>query len=301
MISKNAVKILEKQLYQPISLRVQQNCLQILRNISDQAVKLVRRNTQKKIIFISIEFFFFQENLDSLLQLLIELLQTNDLITVSCAVGIISNLTCNNQYNKMAVVQSNGVNALINTIIQVHDKEEVLEPAICALRHITSRHSHASEAQDAVRNVNGLLPIVELLNPSLYSWPIIKSTISLIRNLALSPNNLPVLRETGSIQKLAQLLVRSHQELQRQQPNVELIDNYIRMDDILEACVSALHIIAKDQQNRIVIRDLDCIPLFVRVRNSGFFFCLKFIYWFDLASLFTIKCTNTTCSCGSFM
>jgi len=165
----------------------------------------------------------------------------------------------------MAVVQSNGVNALINTIIQVHDKEEILEPAICALRHITSRHPHASEAQDAVRNVNGLLPIVELLNPSLYSWPIIKSTISLIRNLALSPNNLPVLRETGSIQKLAQLLVRSHQELQRQQPNVELIDNYIRMDDILEACVSALHIIAKDQQNRILIRDLDCIPLFVRL------------------------------------
>jgi hypothetical protein len=108
---------------------------------------------------------------------------------------------------------------------------------------------------------------VELLNPSLYSWPVIKSTISLIRNLALSQNNLPVLRETGSIQKLAQLLVRSHQELQRQQPNVELIDNYIRMDDILEACVSALHIIAKDQQNRMIIRDLDCIPLFVRVRN----------------------------------
>ncbi|CAF0764423.1 unnamed protein product [Rotaria sp. Silwood1] len=245
MISKNAVRILEKQLYEPISLRVQQNCLQILRNLSDQAVKL--------------------ENLDSLLQLLIELLQTNDLITASCAVGIISNLTCNNQYNKMAVVQSNGVNALINTIIQGHDKEEILEPAICALRHITSRHSHASEAQDAVRHVNGLLPIVDLLNPSVYSWPIIKSTISLIRNLALSPNNLPVLRETGSIQKLAQLLVRSHQELQRQQPNVELIDNYIRMDDILEACVSALHIIAKDQQNRIIIRDLDCIPLFVRL------------------------------------
>jgi len=180
----------------------------------------------------------------------------------------------------MAVVQSNGVNALINTIVQVHDKEEILEPAICALRHITSRHSHASEAQDAVRNMNGLLPIVELLNPSLYSWPIIKSTISLIRNLALSPNNLPVLRETGSIQKLAQLLVRSHQELQRQQPNVELIDNYIRMDDILEACVSALHIIAKDQQNRILIRDLDCIPLFVRVLKTFSFLLLIFIYSF---------------------
>jgi len=182
----------------------------------------------------------------------------------------------------MAVVQLNGVHALINTIVQVHDKEEVLEPAICALRHITSRHSHANEAQDAVRNVNGLLPIVDLLNPSLFSWPIIKSTISLIRNLALSPHNLPVLRETGAIQKLAQLLVRSHQELQRQQPNVELIDNYIRMDDILEACVSALHIIAKDQQNRAMIRDLDCIPLFVRVNRRTHTHRIRLIILFEI-------------------
>jgi hypothetical protein len=42
MVSKNAIQILEKQLHQPISLRIQQNCLQILRNLSDQAVKLVR-------------------------------------------------------------------------------------------------------------------------------------------------------------------------------------------------------------------------------------------------------------------
>jgi hypothetical protein len=43
------------------------------------------------------------------------------------------------------------------------------------------------------------------------------------------------------------------------------------MDEILEGCVSALHILAKDQQNRNIIRDLDCIPLFVRVRNFQFF------------------------------
>lgn len=196
---------------------------------------------------------------------MIDLLQTNDFTTVSCAVGILSNLTCNNQYNKTAAVQANGVHGLMKTILQARDKEEILEPAICALRHITSRHSHASEAQDQVRNVNGLLPIIDLLNPTLYSWPIIKSTISLTRNLALSPSNLAVLREIGAIDKLAQLSMQTHQEYQRQQPNVELIDNYIRMDDILESCISALHIIAKDPSNRIVIRDLECIPLFVRV------------------------------------
>jgi hypothetical protein len=167
----------------------------------------------------------------------------------------------------MTVVQHDGVHALVNTVIQGHDKEEILEPAICALRHVTSRHSHAGDAQDAVRNVNGLLPIIDLLNPTLYSWPTIKSTISLIRNLALSAANLAVLREAGAIDKLAQLLVRSHQELQRQQPHVDLTDDYIRMDDIVEACVNALHVIARDQLNRSIIRDLDCIPLFVRVRS----------------------------------
>ena len=42
LVSKNAVKILEKRLNQTKSLRIEQNCLQILRNLSDQAVKLVR-------------------------------------------------------------------------------------------------------------------------------------------------------------------------------------------------------------------------------------------------------------------
>lgn len=41
MVSKNAIKILEKHLSQSKSLRIRQNSLQILRNLSDQAVKLV--------------------------------------------------------------------------------------------------------------------------------------------------------------------------------------------------------------------------------------------------------------------
>lgn len=58
MVSKNAVRILEKLLYEPKSLRVQQNCLQILRNLSDQAVKLVCRIKRFFLIKI-IHIFFF--------------------------------------------------------------------------------------------------------------------------------------------------------------------------------------------------------------------------------------------------
>ncbi|CAF3893418.1 unnamed protein product, partial [Didymodactylos carnosus] len=81
----------------------------------------------------------------------------------------------------------------------------------------------------------------------------------------LSPNNLIVLRENDSIPKLAQLLIRSHQELQRQASKMDSNNNNnVSFSDILEASVGALHIIAKDPSNRIIIRDLDCIPLFVR-------------------------------------
>jgi len=53
MVNNHAINILEKQLNQPINLRIQQNCLQILRNLSDQAVKLV---INFKLIFKSIVF-----------------------------------------------------------------------------------------------------------------------------------------------------------------------------------------------------------------------------------------------------
>lgn len=55
LVSKNAIRILEKQLAQPKSLRVQQNCLQMLRNLSDQAVKLVRadRSSERNIFFFA--------------------------------------------------------------------------------------------------------------------------------------------------------------------------------------------------------------------------------------------------------
>ncbi|CAF1370737.1 unnamed protein product, partial [Didymodactylos carnosus] len=203
------------------------------------------------------------EGMETLLHTLIQLLSSTDLVTVSCAVSVLSNLTCNNQFNKMAVVQYNGIETLINTIVQADDKEEIIEPAvnvkvsiyfyystelffcfhICALRHITSRHPHASDAQNFVRDINGISVIIRLLNPTKYSWPIIKSTISLIRNLALSPNNLIILRENDSIPKLAQLLIRSHQELQRQASKVDSNNNNnITFSDILEASVGALHI-----------------------------------------------------------
>lgn len=116
---------------------------------------------------------FFQEGMDSLLQVLVGLLSSDDLNMLTCATGILSNLTCNNAHNKTLVTQGNGVEALIHAILRAGEKEDVTEPAVCALRHLTSRHQQAELAQNAVRRHYGIPAIVKLLNQPYY-WPVIK-------------------------------------------------------------------------------------------------------------------------------
>lgn len=72
----------------------------------------------------------FQEGLEGLLQMLVQLLSSNDFNVVSCAAGILSNLTCNNQRNKVTVCQVGGIEALVRTIMQAGDKEDITEPAV---------------------------------------------------------------------------------------------------------------------------------------------------------------------------
>lgn len=104
---------------------------------------------------------------------LVGLLSSDDMHMLTCATGVLSNLTCNNARNKSLVVQGNGVEALIHAILRASEKEDVVEPAVCALRHLTSRHPDAELAQNAVRQHYGIPAIVKLLAQPYY-WPIIK-------------------------------------------------------------------------------------------------------------------------------
>lgn len=93
------------------SQRLVQNCLWTLRNLSDAATKVV-------------------DGMEQLLQLLVQLLASNDINIVTCAAGILSNLTCNNQNNKVMVCQVGGIEALVRTILQAGDREDITEPAV---------------------------------------------------------------------------------------------------------------------------------------------------------------------------
>ena len=111
--------------------------------------------------------------MNGLLQMLVQLLVSNDVNIVTCVAGILSNLTCNNQANKITVCRVGGIEALVRTILQAGDKEDITEPSVCALRHLTSRHSEAEAAQNAVRIHYGLSFLVKLLSPP-SRWPLIK-------------------------------------------------------------------------------------------------------------------------------
>ncbi|XP_055914791.1 armadillo segment polarity protein isoform X3 [Eupeodes corollae] len=234
------------------SQRLVQNCLWTLRNLSDAATKV--------------------EGLEALLQSLVQVLASTDVNVVTCAAGILSNLTCNNQRNKATVCQVGGVDALVRTIINAGDREEITEPAVCALRHLTSRHVDSELAQNAVRLNYGLSVIVKLLHPP-SRWPLIKAVIGLIRNLALCPANHAPLREHGAIHHLVRLLMRAFQDTERQRSSVASTGSQqpsayadgVRMEEIVEGTVGALHILARESHNRALIRQQAVIPIFVRL------------------------------------
>merc|ERR1719187_3109426 len=231
------------------SQRLVQNCLWTLRNLSDAGTKI--------------------ENLDNLMQGLVQLLGSTDVNIVTCAAGILSNLTCNNQKNKVTVCQVGGIEALVRTIIAAGDREEITEPAVCALRHLTSRHPECEVSQNAVRLQGGLPTIVRLMHPP-SRWPLVKAVIGLIRNLALCPANHAPLRENGAIPRLVHLLIRAFQDTQGRtrtsgsQPAGSYADG-VRMEEIVEGTVGALHILAREAHNRAIIRGLSVIPIFVQL------------------------------------
>ncbi|XP_067118253.1 armadillo segment polarity protein-like [Centruroides vittatus] len=231
------------------SQRLILNCLWTLRNLSDAATK--------------------QENVEQLLQSLVQLLSSTDINVVTCAAGVLSNLTCNNQNNKIVVCQLGGIEGLVRVIVQAGDREEITEPAVCALRHLTSRHNEAEVAQNAVRLHYGLQAIVKLLQPP-SRLPLIKAVIGLIRNLALCSANHAPLREHGAIPHLVQLLFKSYQDPQRRASlasnNSQVQDSSgVRLEEIVEGTVGALHILARDVRNRAIIRGLNVIRVFVQL------------------------------------
>ena len=81
-----------------------------------------------------------------------------------------------------------GVDVLCSALERFAASEEVTEPALCALRHCTARHSMAPQAQSDAHLAQTQRVILDLL--SSMRAPVVKAALGLVRNLALLPSNL---------------------------------------------------------------------------------------------------------------
>lgn len=84
--------------------------------------------------------------------MLVRLLTANDINIVTCAAGILSNLTCNNQRNKILVCQVGGIEALVRTILQAGDRDDITEPAVSNRLCVSDLHSY-NEHQEQNKEV----------------------------------------------------------------------------------------------------------------------------------------------------
>ncbi|KAJ1371382.1 Beta-catenin-like protein hmp-2, partial [Parelaphostrongylus tenuis] len=131
LISLGCLPALYKEMCATTDDRVLLAILVALRNLSDAATN--------------------EDNLAPLVVRLLEIIRVADAAQTSCACGILSNLTCNNVRNKQTLCSNRGVESLVEAINRFPDVEEATEPALCALRHCTARHSFAEQAQQDLR------------------------------------------------------------------------------------------------------------------------------------------------------
>ncbi|XP_050531685.1 armadillo segment polarity protein-like isoform X2 [Daktulosphaira vitifoliae] len=237
--SRNKPAIVEAGGMQALAMHLQHdsqqlvyNVLWTLRNLSDAGTKI--------------------DGLEQLLQSLITALGHSNINIVTCAAGILSNLTCNNQKNKMTVCQFGGVEALVHAIMNAGDNEEITKPAVCALRHITSGHSEVENAHNIFCRVGGIQIVAKLLQPASH-WPLIKAVIGLLKNIAQCKSSHGHLCEHNAMHNLVGLLIRAFQDLQNH-TNTSIKPDNVRMEEVIECAVGTLCILAKEPQSRSIMR-----------------------------------------------
>lgn len=135
-------------------------CLWTLRNLSDVINKSQRDHN-----------LYIEQLVERLLMILKEYYDEPCIIT--CALGILANITCNNEIIKQFICTHDGVRLLIETISRaLRDNrdlftvdKEILEPAICALCHLMNQTHNPNLAEDAKASVRHFELLKQLMYP----------------------------------------------------------------------------------------------------------------------------------------
>ncbi|PAA71079.1 hypothetical protein BOX15_Mlig009386g1 [Macrostomum lignano] len=255
ILAAGGITALGRHLKSTGSERLVMNALWTIRNLSDQA-------------------FTLNQPLDQLLVDLIGLLASPDIDCVTCAAGILCNLTCRNRRNKFVVTSSGGAGALSLTLLATQDREEIAEPLMCALRHITHDHEQACAAADAVLSHGLACTLGELLHRAAVvadattvgvgvsvandepggpaaSRPLVKAALGLCRNLSLHAAGRAALHAESAPAAASAIaaatLARGIDALLDDAGSIASAggaDDGVRAEEVLEAALACLHSLA---------------------------------------------------------
>jgi len=166
--------------------------------------------------------------------------------------GILCNLTCNSEKNKVFVVENNGVRSLSSCILEASDSLSTKEPAICTLRHLTSRNACAEKARDQIADRH----VVAELHSALKNFPepdeqdvtYKRAALRLVRNLSLNKRCRNRMYELKLITQIYSLMTELSVAKEFEQ---------FEIDDVIEACLSAIHVLCKDSKHRKLLMNND--------------------------------------------
>lgn len=147
IIEQGGINILTHCIKQD-NIEILRTSLWTLRNLSD-----LINNSERD------HGYYINQLVDRLLHILDEYAGDPGIIT--CVLGILANLTCNNEAIKQFICEYNGVELILNTIaIALRDgrdfrlvDNEILEPAVCALCHLMNQNHNPNLAEDAKMSI----------------------------------------------------------------------------------------------------------------------------------------------------
>lgn len=127
-----------------------------------------------------------------------------------------------------------GIDGLIRAISVSGVKEDILEPCVCALRHLTSRHEEEETARHFIVHGRNALPLLarilhsvtagicpdlnlvcNSLQAPVVSWMLVKAMVGLLRNISVNLESHNAMRECGLVTGLFILLYATQYEINK--------------------------------------------------------------------------------------
>lgn len=114
---------------------------------------------------------------------------------------------------RQLICQANAFSPLIKCVQNADTVDaEVVELAVAVLTHLTADHELAQTARDAIRLIPDALRDIAQLLTSSKRWPLLGSTIKLIKNLAICEENRGPLKQVHVIDQMIQLIKKASRD-----------------------------------------------------------------------------------------